>query len=76
MSDAECPSVFEGTIPTSSASGVGRNFERRQNQRHGDGRKRLEVVLAPTPDAFASSRMRGDGQQTEVGGQVRNVRAG
>ena len=36
----------------------------------------MEVVRVPTPDALASSRTRGDGQQTKVGGQVRNVGAG
>ena len=55
LSDAECSSVFEGTYPTSFASCVGRNFARDQNQRHGDGRERVEVVLVVPSDSFASS---------------------
>ena len=33
----------------------------------------MEVVLVVTSDAFVSSWTRGDDQQNEVSGQVRNV---
>ena len=60
--DAEYASVVEGTISASSASCL----ERSQNQQHGDGKERVEVVLAS--DAFAWSWTRVDGQFTEVDG--------